>query len=216
MPAWKTHNVWSLASLSVLWLCSFFLFFFFDLRCKNKTLKATEMYRSKQKQVTSTVENILKLDSSTFTSTDRQELHSAVNKGQDLDSLYSKMRQFYQDQQLSFVFIYTIFRHTHHPNNGLTYRGQPSHVCTGHMFVGESSPAGNTHMCSSPVCSEWPVETETETMPCQSQLEYKGEITKQRLGKSSYQQAVINTSKKHVGEIITQSIAAHPILNTKV
>lgn len=57
------------------------------------------------------MENILKLDSSTFTSTDRQELHSAVNKGQDLDSLYSKMRQFYQDQQLS-LYLFTPYLDT--------------------------------------------------------------------------------------------------------
>lgn len=68
-----------------------------------------------------------------------------------------------------FLFIYSTFRLI---NDVLTYRGLPSHVCTGHMSVGESSLAGNTHMCSSPVCSEWPAETETES-PCQSQLEEK-------------------------------------------
>lgn len=99
-----------------------------------------------------------------------------------------------------FRLVYTIFRHTNHTKNGPTYREPPSHVCTGHMFVGESSLAGNTHMCSSPVCSEWPVET--KITPRQSRLQYKGEITKQRLRNASCQWALINTSKKHVGKLL--------------
>jgi hypothetical protein len=51
----------------------------------------------------------------------------------------------------------------------VSYREPPSRACTGHMYAGGSFLAGNTHRCSSPECSEWPVETQGERgRSCQS------------------------------------------------
>lgn len=95
MPAWKTHNVWSLVSLSVLWLCSFFfLSFWFKVQKKlGKQLKCT---KANKNTTTSTVENMV-----TFGFWYTHPHRPTINKAQDVDYFFSKVRWIYQGQRLS-------------------------------------------------------------------------------------------------------------------